>query len=140
MRFVIGDEIEEVSAFHSSWARSFGIEDTGAVMARMSKGAHAICELSYATQRCDIVYEIYGTKGSLVVYNDDHWKIRAYIDGKQIDEDSGFEDLYMAQIDHFAMCVEGVEDPIVTGEDGLINVRVLRAAYESPEKGKHIRL
>lgn len=140
MRFIIGSEVEEVSAFCSNWALGYEVEDTGTILMRMENGAHVICDTSFASQRCDIVFEIYGTKGSVLVYNDEHWKIRAYINGERVEEDSGFENLYRAQVDHFAMCLEGHEEPIVTGKDGLENIKILHAAYESASTGRHIRL
>lgn len=140
MRFIIGSEVSKVSAFSSNRIHGYAVEDTGIVMLEFENGAFAVTDMSLACQKTDVVYEIYGTKGSLIVYNDGHWKIRAYIGGKQIDEDSSFEDLYMAQVDHFAMCVEGKESPIVTGNDGLVNIKVLNAAYESAKSGKHIDL
>ncbi|RKY04656.1 hypothetical protein DRP77_03265 [Candidatus Poribacteria bacterium] len=140
MRFVLDDEVEEVSAFCSSWAMGYEVEDTGTIMMRMRKGAHVICDTSFAAHKCDVVFEIYGTKGSVLVYHNGHWKVRTYIEGERREEEAGFENLYRAQIDHFAMCLAGKEEPIVTGEDGLINIKILQAAYESARTGKHIRI
>ena len=44
-------------------------------------------------------------------------------------------ELYGAQIDHFAACVEDGETPIVSGEDGRHNIAVIEAAYLSARTG-----
>lgn len=41
---------------------------------------------------------------------------------------------------HFANCVLGKEEPIVTGEDGRVVQEVIYAAYESARKGQKVRM
>ena len=41
---------------------------------------------------------------------------------------------------HFALCVRGKEEPIVTGEDGRVVMEALYAGYASAGRGEKISL
>jgi predicted dehydrogenase len=41
---------------------------------------------------------------------------------------------------HFARCVRGKEEPMVTGEDGRLVMEVMLAAYQSAGRGQKVNL
>lgn len=55
-----------------------------------------------------------------------------------------FEELwnygFPQEMRHFARCVRGKEEPIVTGEDGRVVMEVLLAGYESARTGQKVEL
>jgi len=136
LRYLIG-EVKEVSAFcNHAIHPHYQVEETGTVVMRCENEAIAVTETSFSTAGCDIVLEVYGTDGWVLVYNDDGWKIRTFFGGKRDLIPSQYEDLYQLQFEHFARCVAQGEQPIVDGNDGLRNNEILAAAYESCRTGR----
>ena len=138
-RYLLGD-ISQVTAFCSTFINDYEVEETGTIMMRMANGAHAITDTSFVASGCDIVFEIYGTKGWVLVYNDDGWMVKTVLNGEAKVAKSEWENLFRMQFEHIACCVTGEEEPIVTGMDGLKNIQALNAAYEAAETGKVIKL
>ena len=137
LRYIVG-EVDQVSALCNSVVHGYDVEETGMIMMRFENGAQGFVDTSFAAAGCDLVIEIYGTDGWVWVYNDDGWKIKLSVNSESQLIESQFEDLYQLQFEHFARCVMGEEQPIVTGADGLCTNRILAAAYESDRTGKAI--
>ena len=128
LRYLIG-EISAVTAFHNGNP----VEETGGIFMQFENGAQAFTDLSFSVPHCDIVLELYGTEGTAWVYNDAGWKIRTHFGGDSECIDSGYEDLYQHQFEHFASCVSEGVPPITTGHDGLRANEILAAAYRAAD-------
>jgi predicted dehydrogenase len=140
IRYLIG-EIAEVTAFCSTCADVYrDVEDVGTTLMKMANGAHAVANTSFVVPVYDVVFEVYGTKGWALVYNDDGWHVKTNVDGEIKVEPSQYEDLFQRQFEHIARCVAGEEQAIITGMDGLKNIQAISAAYESARTGKTIKL
>ena len=139
LRYLIG-EVTTVSAFYTSGATQAtdAVEDTGGILLRFDNGAQAFTDLSFSVPHCDVVLELYGTEGTVWVYNDGGWQIKTYFDGEPRVLPSAYEDLYQAQFEHFAACVEAGAPPVTSGFDGLRANEILAAAYRSGETGQQI--
>ena len=135
LRYLIG-EVNAVSAFYDSTKRGIAVEETGGIFLRFDNGAQAFTDLSFSVPQCDIVLELYGTEGTVWVYNDDGWKMKTYFAGEQQLIPSQYEDLYQCQFEHFADCVQNGALPITTGFDGLRANEILAAAYRAGETGQ----
>ena len=135
LRYLIG-EVNAVSAFYNSTTQGTAVEETGGIFMRFDNGAQAFTDLSFSVSQCDIVLELYGTEGTVWVYNDDGWKIKTYFDGEQQLIASQYEDLYQCQFEHFAACVGKGVAPITTGIDGLRANEILAAAYRAGKTGR----
>ena len=135
LRYLIG-EVNAVSAFYNSATQGAAVEDTGGIFMRFDNGAQAFTDLSFSVPQCDIVLELYGTEGTVWVYNDNGWKIKTHFDGETALIPSEYEDLYQYQFEHFAACVQEGATPITTGNDGLRANEILAAAYRSGETGQ----
>lgn len=141
IRYVIGSEVTEVSAFCSNRILQYETEDTGVVMMKFENEAFAFTDTSFATPGGgNIVFEVYGSEGWVIVYDDDGWKIKTYIDSELNIEPSQYEDLYQFQFEHFARYIRGEEKAVVTGVDGLKTSQIIEAAYESDRTGKTVKL
>jgi predicted dehydrogenase len=138
LRYIIG-EVSEVSAFCNSTIHRYDVEETGTIMMRFENGAQGFTDTSFAAAGCDLVIEVYGTQGWVLVYDDDGWKIKTFLDNECHIIASRYEDLYQFQFEHFARCATEGEQPIVTGLDGLRANQILAAAYESNQTGKAVR-
>lgn len=135
LRYLIG-EVTEVSAFCDTAIHNYQVEETGGILMRFQNGAQGFTDLSFSVAQCDIVLELYGTEGTVIVLNDDGWKIHTNIDGEKRVIASQFEDLYQHQFEHFGACVATGLAPLASGDDGLRANTVLAAAYESAKSGK----
>lgn len=47
---------------------------------------------------------------------------------------------FASEMDHFAACVVNDADPTTSGEDGLQDMRIISAIYESAEKGRVVKV
>ena len=139
LRYLIG-EVHTVSAFYNSAVNNAAVEETGGIVLHFDNGAQAFTDLSFSVPHCDIVLELYGTEGTVWVYNDDGWKIRTHFDGETQLISASYEDLYQYQFEHFAECVQQGVSPITTGVDGLRANEILAAAYRSGQTGQVVFL
>lgn len=134
---IIGD-IYEVSAFCNNAISNYDVEETATIMMRFENGAQAVTDISFLTPVNDLVFEVYGTDGWILVYNDDGWKIKTCFDEAHELIPSQYEDLYQFQFEHFARCVAQGEQPIASGADGLRTNQILAKAYESNRTGRAV--
>jgi len=139
LRYLIG-EVNAISAFYNSTVNNAAVEETGGIVLHFDNGAQAFTDLSFSVPHCDIVFELYGTEGTVWVYNDEGWKIRTHFDGEMQLIPSQYEDLYQYQFEHFAECVQQGVSPITTGVDGLRANEILAAAYRSGKIGQVVSL
>ena len=138
LRYLIG-EVRAVSALFNSAVGNTTVEETGGILMHFDNGAQAFTDLSFSVPHCDIVFELYGTAGTVWVYNDEGWKIRTHFDGEAQLVPSQYEDLYQCQFEHFAECVQHGVPPITSGIDGLRVNEILGAAYRSGRTGRVIQ-
>jgi predicted dehydrogenase len=163
LRAMIG-EIVAVQAFCSNATRGFKVEDTVAINLRFANGALGTFLLSdtaaspksweqtsqeniaYPTYPEEDAYVIMGSKGSLAVPT---MRLKYY----ERDEDRSwykpfkeqtiaFEpaDPLAAQIEHFAAVIKGELAPLVSGRDGLQNLRVTDAIVEAARQGRTVEI
>ena len=130
LRYLIG-EVKEVSAFCDSAIHNYRVEETGGILMRFENGAQAFTDLSFSVAQCDIVLELYGTEGTVWVYNDNGWQIQTHFEGEKQVSPSPYEDLYQHQFEHFAECVKTGAAALASGMDGLRTNAILAAAYRS---------
>jgi predicted dehydrogenase len=89
-------------------------------------------------------YRIVGTKGHLHVdpaY--EYAEALAYeltVDGKSRKKQGRKQDQFAAELIHFSDCILKNRAPEPSGEEGLQDVRIIRALYESAETGKPVEL
>jgi predicted dehydrogenase len=161
LRAMIG-EIVAVEAFTSNATRKFAVEDTAAIALRFENGALGTFLLSdtaaspksweqtsqenkaYPTYPDEDAYVVMGASGSLAVPT---MRVR-YYDRKE--DRSWFKpftektialeraDPLARQIEHFVAVIRGEAEPLVTGGDGLQNLRVTEAIVEAAKSGRAV--
>ena len=158
MRSLAG-EIVSVQAQASSATRGFEVEDTVAITLRFAGGAlgtfmlsdTAACPRSweqtsqenkaYATYGDEDSYVVMGTHGSLSIPT---MRLRTYARDEDRSWFKPFEssvvsmrraDPLALQMAHFAEVIRGTAAPLVSGRDGLMNLRVVDAIARAAKDG-----
>jgi predicted dehydrogenase len=163
LRAMVG-EIVAVQAFASSATRKLDVEDTVAINLRFANGALGTFLLSdtaaspksweqtsrenaaYASCEDEDAYVIMGDRGSLGVPT---MRMRRY----ERDADRSWlkpfksdtfplerADPLARQIAHFGKVIRGEEKPLVSGRDGLVNLRVVDAIAQAAKTGRIIEI
>jgi glucose-fructose oxidoreductase len=89
-------------------------------------------------------YDVVGTKGMLTAEpgyeyaKDIHLSIT--VDGKTSDRVFPNHDQFAAELVYFSDCILHDRDPEPSGEEGLIDVQIISAAYRSADNGRVIRI
>lgn len=84
-------------------------------------------------------FEVVGSKGTMVAnpataYGGD----TLTIDGRVVAVEANNQ--WAAQMDHFSECVRSGKKPATPGEEGLTDIRIVQAIYESAKTGEPVRL
>ena len=158
LRAMIG-EIVAVQAFASNATRKFAVEDTVAIALRFDNGALGTFLLSdtaasaksweqtsqeneaYATYPDEDAYVVIGSDGSLAAST---MRLKYYREKRDRSWRKPFTaetiplqraDPLALQIEHFAAVIRGEAKPLVSGRDGLQNLRVTEAIAEAAKSG-----
>jgi len=163
LRAMVG-EIIAVQAFASNATRRFAVEDTVAINLRFDNGALGTFLLSdtaasprsweqtsqenkdYPTYPDEDAYVVIGTGGSLAVPT---MRLRYYEKKEDRSWYKPFKektipleraDPLASQIEHFAAVIRGEAKPLVSGRDGLQNLRVTDAIVEAAKSGRVVNV
>jgi len=163
LRMLCGD-IVAVQAFASHATRGFPVEDTVAINLRFASGVLGTFLLSdtaasarsweqtsrenkaYASYDDEDCYVITGTNGSLSVPTmrlktyprpqDRSWWKEFEVDVVDMVRD----DPLKHQMEHFGCVVRGEAEPLVSAQDGLLNLRITEAIAEAARSGQTVNL
>ena len=144
-RYTTGEEPTEVNAMEftdRSDPRFKEVEDMINFQLRFPSGALAQCTSSYGYAGQNRI-RVVGTKGwaelePATSYTGLRMRVRK---GSAIEErDLGQRDQFALEMDHMSECLLHDKDPHTPGEEGLRDLRIMMAIYESARTGKTIRL
>jgi predicted dehydrogenase len=144
VRYLSGQEPAEV------WATSFStpndvrfkeVEETISFELRFNSGLLASCLSSYGFG-CNR-YRVYGTRGQIesepfLSYTGD--RLYQYRRGQREEQQITPANHFASEMDHFSQCVLGSEDPLTPGEEGLRDLKIMMAIYESARTGRVVKL
>jgi predicted dehydrogenase len=157
-------EIAAIHAISTSATRKFAVEDTASFNIQFKNGALGVFILSdtaasarsweqtsrenpsYSTYDDEDCYIVSGTMGSLAIPS---MRLKYYGDGDvrswwkpfSLQEfDVTREDPLKCQLKNFLSVIRGHESPVVSGSDGLENLRVVEAIFESIKGGAPVIL
>jgi predicted dehydrogenase len=145
-RYLFRDEPEEVVAFTASRdgdPRFSEVEEQIAALLRFPGGRIAQFTASFGAHDLSR-FELVGTKGILRV--DPAYNFAVDLKHELLTESGSKKrtfkqrDQVAPEIIYFSDCIRRNLDPEPSGEEGLIDVRILRAIYASAESGKAIAL
>jgi len=144
-RYLTGEEPIEITAFEStdkSDPRFKEVEDRIHYILRFPSGVVANCTSSYSSFGVNY-YRVFGDKACLLLdpatpYTG-HNAFKVSDDGRlQLSIQEGNQ--FAAELDHIAECVKEDKTPKTAGEEGLKDVRIIMAAYQSAQEGRPIPL
>lgn len=158
LRHLVG-EVASVQALTSSAIRGFAVEDTAAVILRFANGALGTVAGSdaavapwnydlaageaahYPQQDVDSMF-ISGTEGSMTLPRLSVWRYRGargWHDPLTEERTAVHRyDPYVEQLRHLRAVVEGSEDPVCSGMDGLRTLAVTRAVLAAAASGQAV--
>ncbi|TGX52715.1 Gfo/Idh/MocA family oxidoreductase [Sphingomonas gei] len=145
-RYLAGEEPIEVSAMEStdrSDPRFRNVEDRIDWQMRFPSGALANCASSYTSNHN--AWRVTSTEGWVGMepatsYEGHQMWVRKGGKAEQRTLPAAAKNQFVAQLDHFAECARTGREPLVAGEEGLRDLRLIEAIYRSAREGKAIRV
>ena len=151
-RFLLGDpKPVSVYAKIGTYYKDFDVDDTGVIIIEWDNGATSYIESGWWQPHADgpeAATQLYGTEGfgqlfptQLELPNRANEKIETINAGFEFPRKEHCpQSLYDDQLKYFVECIEKKKTPTPGGLEGLINMKVVDAAYESSKTGKAVNL
>jgi len=143
LRFVLGDDPVEISAFtQSAGMAGGGLEDGAMCIWRFKSGVIAQSHEGFTTKFAGTGFEVHGSEGSLFASNVMTQKpvgsilLRTVAGEEELSFDR--EDLYTRSLRQFHAAIRGEGQPSATGEDGVWSLTAAEAALQSAKSGKAV--
>jgi len=120
--------------------------DVASILLECNQGSHAFpvhVHLDFLQKPARRRIEVLGEGGRILWdYYANELQVLSGNGEKEIENVAGFErnQLFLAELKHFARCLEGGERPVVSLKDGVASLKIALAATESMETGKVIEL
>ena len=151
-RFLLGDpKPVSVYAKIGTYYKDFDVDDTGVIIVEWNNGATSYIESGWWQPHSDgpeAATQLYGTQGFGQLFPT-KLELPNVQEQKSDIIDSGFEfpraehcpqSLYDDQLKYFVDCMEQTQTPVPGGFEGLMNMKVVDAAYESSRTGKVVEI
>jgi predicted dehydrogenase len=141
-RYVMQSEVKEVFGAVGTFARDFDVEDTALAIFRHANGALTSIQNGWGADRSTSVREVQGTAGSLVLSGESGKPIELWRGADceypepLEDNTSGFAPIFSAYCD----ALDGKGPVPTSAADGLMNLRIILAAYEASRTGSVVEL
>ena len=151
-RFLLGDpQPVSVYAKIGTYYQDFDVDDTGVIIVNWDNGTVSYIESGWWQPHSDgaeAATQLYGTQGFGQLFPT---KLELpYAKEEKVEViDSGFafpraehcpQSMYDAQMAYFIECVQTGKRPVPGGAEGLVNMQVVDAAYQSARTGKVIKI
>lgn len=144
IRYLSGQEPSEVSAFtqtNTDDPRFKEVEETMTFQMRFESGllASGLTTYSFGCNR----FRLYGSRGRLEaepMLNYGGNRLWLSKDRERVAVDYKPVDHFAAEMDHFADCILHDTPVLTPGEEGLADLKVITAAYESARTGKAVKV
>ncbi|WP_137898137.1 Gfo/Idh/MocA family oxidoreductase [Sphingomonas sp. 2SG] len=146
-RYMTGEEPIAVTARESTDRRDprfTEVEDMIEWTLEFPSGAIAGCQSMYSANQNHIL--LMGDKGRIELepatrYDGNHMWLGRDGREREVTPPAGpAKTQFAGQLDHLAQCVRSGREPIVSGEEGLRDMRIVEAIYRSARGGRTIRL
>ncbi|HVY08120.1 MAG TPA: Gfo/Idh/MocA family oxidoreductase [Burkholderiales bacterium] len=148
-RFLSGEEPFEVtgSAYRrTSDPRFQEVEESAHFILRFPSGLTATCATSFATHRSQF-FRVHGSEAWAEMnpafsYHGLEMRIGRVENGEEILQVPRIDpvDQFVAEIDHMSWCIRNDVKPHTPGEEGLQDMRIIEAIYESARSGSVVKI
>ena len=151
-RFLLGDpQPVSVYAKIGSHYKDFDVDDTGVIIVEWDNGATSYIESGWWQPHSDgpeAATQLYGTQGfgqlfptQLELPNVKAQKLDIIKSGFKFPRKEHCpQSMYNAQMAHFIECIRKDKTPVPGGLEGLMNMKVVDAAYKSSKTGKVVEI
>jgi predicted dehydrogenase len=151
-RFLLGDPRPvSVYAKLGTHYKDFDVDDTGMILVEWSNGATSYVESGWWQPHADgpeAATQLYGTQGfgqlfptRLEIPNVEEEKVDVIDAGFAFPrEEHCLQSMYEAQMAYFLECIGEKKTPVPGAAEGLVNMKVVDAAYESSRTGKVVEI
>lgn len=153
-------KVVEVSSYTGNLVQDYPVEDTALVLLKFEEGALGVIDnhFNIPDASSENRLEIYGSKGSILAKGTIGQDSSGYIVQRIEKEKKGYEaeqrreeikeeeitlkpvNMYQSEIEDFSRCILEDSQPSFKGEDGLRNLKIILAVYESAKKGRTIKV
>ena len=145
LRFVLGDDPVEISAFtQTAGMAGGGLEDGAMCIWRFKSGVIAQSHEGFTTKFAGTGFEVHGSEGSLIAGNVMTQKPigSVLLRTTKGEEELSFDrdDLYARSLRQFHAAIRGEGQPSATGEDGVWSLTSAEAALQSAKSGKAVAI
>jgi predicted dehydrogenase len=144
-RYLSGEEPTEVSAMIYTTPndpRFKEVEENVNFQLRFPSGAMANCTSSYGYYPTSH-YRVIGTKGWLQMDPATWYSgLRLWVGGRDgiTEKELPVRDHFALEMDHMSQCVMENKEPLTPGEEGLRDIKLIMAIYESAASGKAVKV
>ncbi|MCA9863719.1 MAG: Gfo/Idh/MocA family oxidoreductase, partial [Thermomicrobiales bacterium] len=139
VRFILSDEIAEVTAMTAAQGMGEGVEDAAMGVMRTAQGCLVQFHDSFTSRHAYTGLEVHGTAGSIygrnVMTQQPVGTVLLRRDGQDEEIVVSHENLYERSVQRFNAAVNGKGEPAATARDGLCSVAVALAVLESARTG-----
>ena len=151
-RFLLGDpKPVSVYAKIGTYYKEFDVDDTGVMIVEWENGATSYIESGWWQPHSDgleAATQLYGQEGfgqlfptCVEIRNTRDERIDLIESGSEFPRKEHCpQSLYDDQLKYFIECIEKKQTPIPGGLEGLMNIKVVDAAYESSTTGKVVEI
>ena len=130
--------VARVAAFVEKRRYPYAAEDTSSLLLRFESGAHGVMQSHFTCNQN--AFDIVGTTGRLV---SSEWLGREIAGNLQLHKGGqvthipmNVVNVYVPQIEHISQCALTSTTPVISGERGMANIAVIRAAIASARGGR----
>ncbi len=143
----LGGEIDSVRAVTANVQYHYNVEDLAAAILRFESGAIGLLDVGYSYHAYGGTLELLGseatfiTRGTLQQIGPYQTWFRVGRTDNPVDIRKGhFDRCYVAAIEEFADAIEQRRQPAITAADGVRNVELIEAIYESARADRSVAL
>ncbi len=153
-------KVVEVFSCTGNLVQDYPAEDTAVVLLKFKQGSVGVIDnhFNIPDASSENRLELYGSKGSILAKGTIGQDSSGYMVQRLEKEEKGYEaeqerekikeekitpksvNIYQSEIEDFSRCILEDTEPSFTGEDGLRNLRIILAAYESAKKARAIKV
>jgi len=134
----------DIVGFMGQWDyKNFTVEDFAAALIRFENGATVVLESSFVANIPEDVHNstLCGTEGGatvhpLTIVKEKHRSLQVF----KPEFPSTKESLHTLEIKHFVESILNNQEPLITGEQGMVVAQIMDAIYASSDAGREVEI
>jgi len=144
LRFLLGTEVEAVSAFADHNPTTYPSDETTVILLRFEGNVQGTVEVSFGVPYASNDFALYGSQGALLGTDTLGQKPTGRLRALSADGTSDVPlkpvNMYVAETEHFARCIAEGRESTISGQEGLQVQRIALAVYEAIRTGQMVSI